>query len=368
MSCLVVGAVVTVGAQTPEEPYVTPLTVDEMTGKQLLLDTDRGEIAINLRPDLAPNHVGLVMKLAEQGAYDGTIFHRMVVHGIIQGGDPLTTDPAREDVYGRGGLGLVDVELGDAQHLRGAVSAVLVPGQFDSGGAQFFICVVAQPSLDGRHTIWGQVADGMDVVTTISKTPVDAEGRATERVTVRAATIRDTPPLEAMPFTAETDAELAAFRVILETDAGSIAIDFYPDRAPTHVRNFLRLAEAGVYDGMAFHRVVRGFVIQSGHLPTRRDPLTDRQQRFIQSLEPEFNDTPHVAGIVSMARIDDPSSASTSFFICTGVASELDRQYTAFGVVVEGLDVVRVIEATPTDGEEAPVERVEIRDARVVRR
>ncbi len=366
--CLVAGVVVTVGAQAPDEPYVTPLAVVEMTGKQLLLHTDRGEIAIDLRPDLAPNHVGLVMEMAKEGAYDGTVFHRMVAHGIVQGGDPLTTDPARADVYGRGGLGMVDAELSDAQHLRGSVSAVLVPGQLDSGGAQFFICVVAQPALDGRHTIWGQVADGMNVVTTISETPVDSEGRAMERVTVRAATIRDKPPPEAVPFTTETDAELAAFRALLETDAGSIAIDFYPDRAPAHVRNFLRLAEAGVYDGMAFHRVVPGFVIQSGHLPTRRDPLTDRQQRLIESLEPEFNDTPHVAGIVSMARLDDPASASTSFFICTDAASELDRKYTAFGVVVAGLDVVRTIEAMPTDGEEAPVARVEIRDARVVRR
>ena len=313
VSCVVVGAVATVGSQTPDAPYVTPLTPDEMAGKQLLLDTDRGEIAIDLRPDLAPNHVGLVMKLAEEGAYDGTIFHRMVAHGIIQGGDPLTTDPARADVY-------------------------------------------------------GQVADGMDVVTKISETPVDAGGRATDRVTVRAATIRDRPPPEVVPFTTETDAELAAFRAILETDAGSIAFDFYPDRAPRHVRNFLRLVAAGVYDGMAFHRVVPGFVIQSGHLPTRREALTDRQARLVETLEPEFNDTPHVAGIVSMARLDDPGSASMSFFICTDVASELDGQYTAFGVVVDGLDVVTAIEATPTDADEAPLERIEIRHARVVRR
>ena len=118
---------------------------------------------------------------------------------------------------------------------------------------------------------------------------------------------------------------------------------------------------------MAFHRVVPGFVIQSGHLPTRREPLTDRQQRFIQNLEPEFNATEHVRGIVSMARLDDPASATTSFFICTGRSEELDGAYTAFGVVVEGLEVVSAIEATPTAGE-APVNRIEIVNARVVRR
>lgn len=338
-----------------------------MSGKQLVLDTDLGIIAIDLRPEVAPNHVGLIMELVEQGAYDGTTFHRMVANGIVQGGDPLTADPERVADYGRGGLGLVDAETGDAPHLRGTVSAVVVPGDPDSGGAQFLICVVDQPGLDGQYTTWGQVADGMDVVTRISETPVDADGRAAERVVVRTATIRDKPPPEAPPFTTETDAELAAYRVVLDTTHGRIAIDLYPDRAPNHVRNFLRLADAGIYDGIAFHRVVPGFVIQSGHLPTRRETLTDRQQRFIQNLDPEFNDTPHVRGIVSMARLDDPSSASTSFFIVTDTSPELDGVYTAFGVVAEGLDVVSAIEAVPTDGE-TPVDRVEITDAEVVAR
>ena len=120
-----------------------------MTGKQAVLTTDLGEIAIDLRPDLAPNHVGLVMQLAADGALDGTTFHRMVRHGIVQGGDPITADPERTADYGRGGLGLVADEIGDARHVRGAVSAVTVPGQSDSGGSQFFICVVDQPGLDG---------------------------------------------------------------------------------------------------------------------------------------------------------------------------------------------------------------------------
>ena len=349
------------------EPFVTPLTLEEMSGKQAVFETDHGTITVDLRPDLAPNHVGLVMRLAGEGRFAGTTFHRMVRHGIVQGGDPLTADPSRAAEYGRGGLGLVDAEFSDARHVRGAVSAVLAPGQPGSGGSQFFICVVDQPGLDGRHTIWGQVADGMDVVTRISETPVDAEGRAAERVVVRRVTVRDKPPPEVPPFTAETDAELAAFRAVLDTTHGRIAVDVYPDRAPNHVRNFLRLVEAGVYDGIAFHRVVPGFVIQSGHLPTRREPLTDRQQRFVRNLQPEFNDTPHVRGIVSMARLDDPASASTSFFIVTGPAPALDGVYTVFGVVAAGLDVVARIEAAPTEGE-TPVDRVEIIDAEVTRR
>lgn len=349
------------------EPFVTPLTLEEMSGKQAVFETDLGAIAVDLRPDIAPNHVGLIMRLAGEGRFDGTTFHRMVADGIVQGGDPLTADPARAAEYGRGGLGLVDAEFSAARHVRGAVSAVLAPGRPDSGGSQFLICVVDQPGLDGRHTVWGQVADGMDVVTRISRTPVDAEGRAAERVAVRRVTIRDRPPPETPPFTTETDAELAAFRAVLDTTHGRIAIDLYPDRAPNHVRNFLRLVDAGVYDGVAFHRVVPGFVIQSGHLPTRREPLTDRQQRFVRNLEPEFSATRHVRGIVSMARLDDPASASTSFFIVTAAAPALDGVYTVFGVVVEGLDVVDRIEAAPTEGE-TPVERIEIVDAEVARR
>ncbi len=358
---------ITAQEQIESEPFVSPFSMDEMAGKQLVFETDNGQITIDLLPDLAPNHVGLIIKLAGEGVFDGTIFHRMVQHGIVQGGDPITADSGRVSEYGGGGLGLVEAEITDASHEQGTVSSVLVPGDFSSGGSQFLICVVAQPGLDGQHSIWGQVVDGTDVVTKISETPVDADGRATERVVIRSAFVRDKPPPEVPPFSTESVRDLSAYRVEFSTSLGLIAIDFYPDLAPNHVRNFLRLVDSGVYDGMAFHRVVPGFVIQSGHLPSRREPLTDRQQRFIQNLEPEFNATEHVRGIVSMARLDDPASATTSFFICTGRSAELDGVYTAFGVVVEGLEVVSSIEATPAV-DEAPVNRVEIVSARVVRR
>ena len=365
--CLALLLPVATSGQT-QELFVATGPVDDMLEKQAVLETDLGTIVIDLLAKQAPNHVGLFMQLAEDGEYDGTIFHRMVARGIVQGGDPLTKDPARADVYGRGGLGLVASEPNEELHTRGAVSAVVVPGQPESGGAQFFICVVDQPSLDGQHTVWARVAEGMDVVTKISETPVDDEGRATKRVTLRTVTLRDKPSLEPVPFSTESDAELAAFGAVLETELGPITVEFYADRAPNHVRNFLRLAEAGVFDGMAFHRVVPGFVIQTGFLPTRTELLTDRQEGFIQTLEPEFSDTAHVKGILSMAHGDDPASASTSFFICTDVADELDGIYTVFGVVVDGFDVVAAIEAVPTNDEESPLERVELREIRVVRR
>ena len=103
----------------------------------------------------------------------------------------------------------------------------------------------------------------------------------------------------------------------------------------------------------------KGFVIQGGFLPSRNAPLDDTQQGFVQTLAPEFNGTLHDVGIVSMARTADPASASTSFFIVTARTPALDGQYSAFGRVVEGLDVVTRIETTPVDGE-TPITRVEV--------
>jgi len=134
-----------------------------------------------------------------------------------------------------------------------------------------------------------------------------------------------------------------------------------------HVRQFLRLAQLGVYDGMAFHRVAPGFVIQTGALSSRSTPLSEKQNKAVHALQPEFNDTKHVKGIVSMARGDAPDSASTSFFICTGASTVLDGVYTAFGRVVDGMAAVEAIEGAPRTGE-TPNERIELRTVRVTQR
>ena len=101
-----------INGQTPKPaaPFTTPLSTAEMTGKQAVVTTTAGTFVIDLRPDLAPNHVGYFMKLAQAGAYDGTIFHRVVRLGIIQGGDPLSKDPAKAKQYGTGGLGVLKAE------------------------------------------------------------------------------------------------------------------------------------------------------------------------------------------------------------------------------------------------------------------
>ena len=331
--------------------YSTPLTSDQMAGKQAVVETSHGTFVIQLRPDKAPNHVGHFIELAAAGAFAGRTFHRVIRYGIIQGGDPLSVDPARASEYGTGGLQKLRAELNDLPHKAGAVSAVLVPGDRDSAGDQFFVCATDQPALDGQYTVFGDVVEGLEVVQAISAVEASAEGVPLERVEIRAVTIREAPPPESVPFATETPAELAAYRAVLETTMGEIALEFMPDVAPGHVRNFLRLAQAGVYDATPFHRVVAGFVIQTGAMAYRQQPLTQGQQRYVTTLQPEFSDTPTVAGVVSMARDEDPASASTSFFICVGECRSLDGTYTAFARVVGGMDVAKAIEAVPVDGE-----------------
>jgi cyclophilin family peptidyl-prolyl cis-trans isomerase len=334
--------------------------------KQAVLDTTAGPIVMDLLADKAPNHVALFIKTAESGGYDGTTFFRMIKYGIIQGGDPVTKDPDARARYGTGGLNLLKPEINDEKQTRGAVSATIIPGKADSAGTQFFIAVTDQPGLDGRYTIFARVVEGMLVAQKISETPVDAVGLAIDRIVVTKVTIRDKPADVPEPFSTESVEELARYRAVLDTSMGEITLSFAPDRAPNHVRNFLRLAQAGVYDGMSFHRVVRGFVVQSGHLPTR-GPLTETQQKYVRQMKAEFNDQVHDKGTLSMARLADPDSASTSFFIVTARAAALDGKYSAFGTVESGLDVVEKIEAVAVNGEE-PVQRVDLRKVTLLKK
>lgn len=331
--------------------------------QQAVVETSTGTFVIDLAPDRAPNQTAYFLKQVAAGVYDGTIFHRVVKNGMVQGGDPLTKDAGKRALYGTGGLNAVKAEARAPKMTRGSVAAVLVPGKPDSAGSQFFIVLADQPALDNQYTVFGQVSDGLDVLQTISASPSDDRGLATERFEIRHMTVRDRP---AEPFVTETVAELGQYRAVLDTAEGPITMEFLLDKAPNTVRQFMRLAASGVYNGMAVHRVAPGFVIQTGALSSRPVPLTERQQALVHNLPPEFNDTKHVKGIVSMARGEAPDSASTSFFICTGTSAPLDGVYTAFGRVIDGMAVVEAIEGAPRTGE-APNARIELKTVRVER-
>src|ERR1700730_981334 len=168
--------------------------------KQAVVETSLGAFLFDLTPETAPNQVAYFMKLAQAGGYDGTTFHRVVKYAMVQGGDPLSRDPAKRSSYGTGGQNAVKAEARAPEMRRGSVSGVLVAGRPDSAGSQFFILIADQPRLGGQYTVFGHVSDGMDVLEKISETPVDAAGLAAERVEIGRVTIRDKPPPTPEPF------------------------------------------------------------------------------------------------------------------------------------------------------------------------
>jgi len=156
----------------------------------------------------------------------------------------------------------------------------------------------------------------------------------------------------------------AATRAVIETPMGEIELEFLNDKAPGHVKNFLDLAKKGFYDGATFHRVIPGFMIQGGD-PGTKDPKAPRSQHGVggpgYTIKAEFNDTPHKRGVLSMARSSDPNSAGSQFFICVADSPFLDRQYTAFGKLVRGLEVADKIVSQARDSRDNPNERVEMK-------
>ena len=135
-----------------------------------------------------------------------------------------------------------------------------------------------------------------------------------------------------------TDAgEKKSPRAVIEMEAGKIVIEFYEQDAPETVANFVKLAKKGFYDGLSFHRVVPGFVVQGG------DPKGDGTGGPGYTIKAEFNSRKHVTGTVAMARPNDPNSAGSQFYICLGPQPALDGKYTVFGQVIDGMDLVMKI-------------------------
>jgi peptidyl-prolyl cis-trans isomerase B (cyclophilin B) len=155
---------------------------------------------------------------------------------------------------------------------------------------------------------------------------------------------------------------------VIKTSAGTMVIKFWPDVAPKTVANFKKLANEGFYDGTCFHRVIKDFMIQGG------DPLTKDEANKARwgtggpgyQIDAEFNDKSHVRGVISMARSQDPNSAGSQFFICHGNPSFLDHQYTAFGELIKGEEVLEKIATTPTGARDIPNTRQNIDSIKIV--
>ncbi len=162
---------------------------------------------------------------------------------------------------------------------------------------------------------------------------------------------------------------------VISTKYGDIVLEFYPKGAEKHVDSFITHAKNGYFDGTTFHRVLPGFVIQGGDPNSKDDDRSndgmggyaakfygegEEENPETWTLPAEFNDRIHIAGTLSMARSQAPNSAGSQFFICAGPTPQLDNKYTAFGQVIEGLNIIQEIVNTPRDRRDNPKEKVEM--------
>ena len=162
---------------------------------------------------------------------------------------------------------------------------------------------------------------------------------------------------------------------VISTKHGDMVVEFYPDVAPMHVESFITLAEEEYFNGTTFHRVIPGFVIQGGDPNSKLDNralhgtggragkffgLGDENDPNTWLIPAEFNDIPHTKGILSMARTNDPNSASSQFFVCHDNAPFLDKNYTVFGKVIKGLEVIDLIVNSEKDMNDNPLEKIEM--------
>jgi cyclophilin family peptidyl-prolyl cis-trans isomerase len=327
---------------------------------EAVVTTDLGTFRFEFSPDKAPKHVEQFIGRARQGYYDGSAFHRVVANGIIQGGDPLLKNPKTlKTLWGTGGLSLLDNEFSDMKHERGVVSTVSIPGKANSEGAQFFVCVAPQPALDGKFSTFGRVTEGIDVVEKISQVAADANGIVEKPVRILKVTIEKK---REEPFVNATLDEMRK-TVTLKTTLGNIKVKMEPDWAPENVRNFLKLTQSGWYNGTVFHRISKDFVVQGGAAAGRASGPNHYADRWVRPVKGEFRaDVKHVRGVISMAHGDDPNSATTSFFLMLGPAASLDGQFSAFGRIVEGMDVLDAFAKEEVEGE-TPKRRLELIEA-----
>jgi len=173
------------------------------------------------------------------------------------------------------------------------------------------------------------------------------------------------PDAAAKPAAAAAD-EVA----VIKTNQGVMVLEFWPDVAPKHVENFKTLAKKGFYDGTCFHRVIKGFMIQGGDPNTKDEAKRDQWGMGGpgHQVNAEFNKKEHVRGVLSMARSSDPNSAGSQFFICHGNPSSLNGQYTAFGKLIKGDDVLEKIATTATGPRDVPAERMNVESIKIVPR
>jgi peptidylprolyl isomerase len=227
----------------------------------LYLDLKDGRVVISLRPDLAPNHVARIKKLAREGFYDGIVFHRVIDGFMAQTGDPTGTGMGGSDRAGPQG------RVFQAPFQRGVLGMARAANA-DSANSQFFIMFKDGDFLNGQYTVFGEVVDGMEHVDNITR----GEPPANPDKIIKMQVAADATVTLLTPFFQDTKGEQAPMAdikdaentLLMETSQGPVVIEMKPDLAPGHVARIKELVRDGFYDGIVFHRVIDGFMAQTG--------------------------------------------------------------------------------------------------------
>ena len=322
------------------------------------LETSVGTIAVRLLPDSAPMHVSSTIYLTRLGFYDTLPFHRVITGFMAQGGCPLGTGT------GSPGFKYSGEFSSSVKHDRPGLLSMANAGP-GTDGSQFFLTFKATPWLDNRHTLFGEVVEGMKVLKDIeskgSRTGKPSESMMMKKCTISTATmVREEFSFAAIDkFIADgkVNKSVLNWRKKLrqppkyvftkgkslfwdmETNKGKIRIRFIPEVAPMHVSSAIYLTRLGYYDGLTFHRVIQKFMAQGGcPSGTGRDgPGYQFSGEFSKDLKHDS------AGVLSTAN-SGPGTDGSQFFITFGPTPSLDGNYTIYGKVVAGLDVVKALE------------------------
>ncbi len=226
-----------------------------------------------------------------------------------------------------------------------------------------------------KNAIYGLLAVAIVACTPTSTAKTETPVTQTEASSTSSATAAEASatPVASPATAAEEKKPMSHYQnkvAELHTSAGEIDIRFFPDVAPNHVKNFIDLAEKGFYNGTKFHRVIPGFMIQGGDPNTiSGPPATWGTGNSGKNIDAEFSSVSHKRGIVSMARSNDPNSASSQFFVVTSDSTFLDKQYTVFGEVTKGMDIADKIVGAPKGDQDRPnspasINKIVIRDAK----
>jgi len=328
----------------------------ETTHKATIEIENYGTIELDLYGKAAPVTVVNFARLANSGFYNGLSFHRIIEGFMMQGGCPRGNGTGNSGKYINGEFKNNGVD-NNISHVRGVISMARSGDPdydyyyYNSASCQFFIVHEESTFLDGNYAGFGMVTSGMDIVDDICTgvSVADENGTVLQE---------NQPVIKSVKVTCVSEefkekTPVATHEAVIEIENyGTIKLDLYGNIAPITVANFEKLANEGFYNGLTFHRIIKDFMMQGGC------PKGDGTGDAGQDIKGEFlvngfyNSLSHVRGVLSMARGEEPDSASSQFFIVHKDSPHLDDSYAAFGKVTSGMDVVDRVceEAEPTDG------------------